>query len=167
MIPRFLLVLALLPVSLAAHEKPETPQPKITANLASHEKVGPPKPKIPPKVLAAFNAAVAFADVGYTASKVHRHDFVEYDPLAKPLVHHTPLAFGVASGEVVGLQWLAGRMRRSERWHRVWWLPQSVAITAHAYALGTSVRNFSDAGNSLNSRWASDLHHSRTIGGTK
>jgi hypothetical protein len=164
---RFLLALALLPVSLAAHEKPETPQPKITVNGATHEKVETRQAKIAPKVLTALNAAVAFADAGYTASKEHRHDFVESDPLAKPFVHHTPLALSITSGEVVGLQWLAGRMRRSERWHRVWWLPQSVAITAHAYALGTSVRNFSDAGNSLNSRWASDLHHSRTIGGTR
>jgi hypothetical protein len=164
---RFLLALALLPVSLAAHEKTETPQPKITANVASHEKVEAPQPKIAPKVLTALNAAVAFADVGYTASKAHRRDFVEYDPLAKPFVHHTPLSLGLAGGEVVGLQWLAGRMRRSERWHRVWWLPQTVAITAHAYALGTSVRNFSNTGNPSNSRLASDLYHPRITGGRK
>jgi hypothetical protein len=41
------------------------------------------------------------------------------------------------------------------------------AVASHAYALGTSVRNFSNTGNALNSRWASDLHHSRTIGGTR
>lgn len=140
----FLLVLALLPVSLTANEKPETPQPKITANAATHEKVDALQPKIVPRVLTVLNAAVAFADAGYTASKANRRDFVECDPLARPLVHHTPLALGVTGGEVIGLQWLAGRLRRSERWHCVWWLPQSVAITAHAYALGTSVRNFSN-----------------------
>ena len=147
---RVLLALALLPVSLVAQEKPEAPKPKVAA-----------------RVLTALNAAVAFADAGYTASKEHRRDFVEYDPLAKPFVHHTPLSLGLAGGEVIGLEWLAGRMRRSERWHRVWWLPQSVAITAHAYALGTTVRNFSTAGTPLNSRWASDLHHPQTIGGAK
>jgi len=124
-----LLALALLPVSLAAQEKTETPQPKIA-----------------PKVLTALNGAVAFADEGYTASKTHRLDFIESDPLAKPFVHHTPLAVGLVAGEVVGLNWLAGRMRRSERWHRVWWVPQTVAVAAHGYALGTSVRNFSNTG---------------------
>jgi hypothetical protein len=162
-----LLAMALLPVCLAAEEKPETPQPKITANATAHAKVEISLPKIAPKVLTALNAAVAFADAGYTASKAHRHDFVEYDPLAKPLVHHTPLALTAVSGEVVGLQWLAGCMRHSERWHSVWWLPQIIAITAHAYALGTSVRNFSNTGNPLNSRLAFDLHYPRTLGGIK
>ena len=164
---RFLLALALLPVSLVANEKPEAPQPKITPDVASHEKAATLQPKIAPRVLTALNAAVAFADAGYTASKAHRHDFVEYDPLAKPFVHHTPLALGVTTGEVVGLQWLAGRMRRSERWHRVWWLPQSIAITAHAYALGTTVRNFSNTGNPSNSRLASEPYHLRITGGIK
>ena len=164
---RFLLVLALLPVSLTAHETPETPQPKIAANGATHKKVETRQANIAPKLLTALNAAAAFADAGYTASKAHRNDFVEYDPLAKPFVHHTPLSLGLAGGEVIGLEWLAGRMRRSERWHRVWWLPQSVAITAHGYALGTSVRNFSDTANPSKSRLASDLHYPQTLGGTK
>ena len=98
--------------------------------------------------------------------KVHHHYFVEYDPLAKPLVHHTPLALTVVGGEVVGLQWLASRMRHSERWHCVWWLPQSIAITAHGYALGTTVRNFSSAANPPKSRLASGQHYPLTIGGT-
>lgn len=147
---RVLLALALLPVSLVAQEKPEAPKPKVAA-----------------RVLTALNAATAFADAGYTASKTHRKDFVENDPLAKPLVHHTPLAMTVVAGEVIGLNWLASRMRRSDRWRRVWWLPQSVAIAAHACALGTTVRNFSDPGNPLSSRWAHDRLQSRTIGGTK
>ena len=147
---RLLLPFALLPVSLVAQEKPETPQPKIAA-----------------KVLTVLNAAAAFADASYTASKVHRRDFVECDPIAKPFVHNTPLAMTVVAGEVIGLNWLAGRMRRSERWHRVWWLTQTVAITAHAYALGTTVRNFSSTGSPLNSRLASDLHHPRSTGGAK
>lgn len=41
------------------------------------------------------------------------------------------------------------------------------AVASHAYALGTSVRNFSKTGNPLNSRLAFDLHYPRTRGGTK
>jgi len=99
---RVLLALALLPVALVAQEKPEAPKPKVAA-----------------RVLTALNAATAFADAGYTASKTHRKDFVENDSLAKPLVHHTPLAMTVVAGEVIGLNWLASRMRRSDRWRRV------------------------------------------------
>jgi hypothetical protein len=111
-----------------------TPGLALAQTLVDNPK---PKPKPVLVLLTVSQASLAFADVAFTQSV--RRDyrvFTEHDPLAREVVKHPALAYGLAGAETVGAAWLGGRMRRSQRWHRVWWLPQTIGIAGHAYALG-------------------------------
>jgi len=72
--------------------------------------------------------AAAAIDMQESASL--RPHFHEDDPLAKPFAK-LPLPAYYADGMAFAtvINWLAWRMARSERWHRVWWLPQACSIT--------------------------------------
>ena len=61
-----------------------------------------------------------------------RPHFHEDDPLAKPFAK-LPLPAYYATGIVfaTGVNWLGWRLARSERWHRVWWLPQVCSIAGN------------------------------------
>ena len=75
-----------------------------------------------------------------TATVGHRYWRInEEDPLIKPLTQ-VPAPVFVAGGGALetGVNWLAWRMGRSRRWHRVWWLPQICAVGANAYGYDVS-----------------------------
>jgi len=61
-----------------------------------------------------------------------RPHFHEDDPLAKPFAK-LPLPAYYAHGFAfaTGVNWLGWRMARSEKWHKVWWLPQVCSITGN------------------------------------
>lgn len=63
----------------------------------------------------------------------------EQDPLVKPFTQMPAPAF-VAGGVAfeTGVNWVAWRMERSRRWHRIWWLPQVCAVGANAYGYDIS-----------------------------
>ena len=88
--------------------------------------------------LTLANGGLAFADVGYTRAN-WGPGAREYDPLARPIIEHGGVCYALAGAETVGLAWLGGRMRRSRRWYRVWWMPQAVGIAGHAYALSRTM----------------------------
>lgn len=116
-----------------ANELPSTPDPKVAAEQRAPFKRA---------LLGAAHASAAFADTAYTQAHIYAPGAYERDPFARPIVRHAGLAYGVAAGEMAGLWWLSGRMERSERWHRVWWVPQAVAIGLHAGALAQSIHSW-------------------------
>jgi hypothetical protein len=63
----------------------------------------------------------------------------EQDPLVKPFTQ-VPAPVFVAGGVAfeTGVNWLAWRMGRSRRWHKIWWLPQVAAVGANAYGYDIS-----------------------------
>jgi hypothetical protein len=74
--------------------------------------------------------AAATMDMQESASL--RPWFHEDDPLAKPFAKlHLPAYYATGFAFATGVNWLGWRMARSERWHRVWWLPQVCSIAGN------------------------------------
>jgi hypothetical protein len=86
-------------------------------------------------ILSAGVYSAAWLDMTETQSSMP--NFTEADPLARPfLLLPKPLYY--ASGTMLGtaVNWLGWKMQRSERWHRIWWLPQAVSIAVNLSAYG-------------------------------
>ena len=73
--------------------------------------------------------------------------FHEDDPFARPFLRLPAPAY-YASGALLatGVNWLGWKMSRSERWHKIWWLPPSdvhggkpVRLRLHARATSTAL----------------------------
>ena len=81
-------------------------------------------------LLSAGVYAAAAMDMQESASL--RPHFHEDDPLAKPFAK-LPLPAYYAHGFAfaTGVNWFGWRMARSEKWHRIWWLPQVCSITGN------------------------------------
>ncbi len=70
--------------------------------------------------------------------------FVDGDPLARPIVNlPTPAYFTLGFALATGMNWVGWRLKRSSRFKRIWWLPQTGQITANVYfgATGLCSRN--------------------------
>src|SRR5271166_6530295 len=60
-------------------------------------------------------------------------DFTEHDPLARPFVTlPRPAYYACGFALTTGVNWLGYRMSRSPKWRKVWWLPQSISISANS-----------------------------------
>ena len=76
------------------------------------------------------------------AIRQHDPSFQETDPLARPFTRLPPPAYyAVGFAMVTGLDWVSLRMARSERWHRIWWLPQVCAIGGNLFGYTYSMRS--------------------------
>lgn len=96
----------------------------------------PDSPK--PKILLVAQGGLSVSDAAYTES-FWAPGAKEFDPLARPVMEHKGLAVSLAVVETAGCYWLGQRMRRSERFHRIWWVPQTAGILGHAYALSRTL----------------------------
>lgn len=68
--------------------------------------------------------------------------FQENDPLARPLTRlPAPAYYAVGAVLVTGVNWMSLRMARSARWHRIWWLPQALAIGGNIFGFGYSEKS--------------------------
>ncbi len=86
-------------------------------------------------VLSVGVYAAAFMDMGESDSL--RPWFKEQDPLAKPFATMpTPAYYITGVAFATGINWLGLKMARSERWHRVWWLPQVCSIAGNLIGFG-------------------------------
>jgi len=64
-------------------------------------------------------------------------NFREADPLARPfLLLPKPLYYVSGTMMGTGVNWLGLKMQRSERWHRIWWLPQVISIAGNLSGYG-------------------------------
>lgn len=63
--------------------------------------------------------------------------FHEDDPFTKPIATlPAPAYYATGFAFATGINWLAWRMARSERWHKVWWLPQVASIAGNTVGYG-------------------------------
>lgn len=95
-----------------------------------------------PNILTIALAEVATAD-GFSTRAMIKAGYWEADPVGRAFIGRYPTwkrmaPFGAV--EVVGSAWLARKMRNSERFHKVWWIPQAVLIGAHAYGTANNIR---------------------------
>jgi hypothetical protein len=79
--------------------------------------------------------AAAFMDMGESVSL--RPRFQERNPLAKPFATLPAPAYYIAgTAFATGINLVGLKMARSERWHRVWWLPQVGSISGNLFGFG-------------------------------
>ena len=93
------------------------------------------------KLLTLASGAAVTLDM--TTTTVSRLDYGNYetDPLARPIVDlPTPAYFAVGYTEAAAIDWLGLRMYRSHRWHRVWWLPQTLQIADNLWGAGSTIK---------------------------
>ncbi len=100
--------------------------------------------------LSAATYTAAALDMHATADaeewfKKHPHVYLgptETDPLARPFVRLPRPAY-YACGFVLatGVNWLGYRMSHSHKVREVWWLPQSVSISANSWGYKTRRSN--------------------------
>lgn len=93
-------------------------------------------------LLTAVGSVAAGLDVGQTAHDKTSwgKDFHEDDALARPLVLlPNPAYISIAASGIIGLDYMANRMRKSGHFPRTWWVPQAVQIalnvTGFSYTL--------------------------------
>lgn len=90
-------------------------------------------------LLSSLAYGAAFLDMHESAS--HRPNFQEYDPLAKPFVNlPAPAYYAIGATITTGVNWLSWKMAHSERWHRVWWLPQAISVFGNSFGYGYTVK---------------------------
>jgi hypothetical protein len=106
-------------------------------------------PKIPWLSLSAATYTAAAFDMHATAKAVELGKkypafylgYPEADPIARPLVRlPRPAYYACGFALATGVNWLGYRMSRSHKWRKVWWLPQSISISANSYGYHTSSR---------------------------
>jgi len=112
------------------------------ANPASRIAIAPKSPNPPkaPKLNFILLGGLAYAAAGMdmhdtedSINRCKRHYCLgdpEGDPIARPLTHlPAPAYYATGFAMVTGVNWLGWKMGRSARWHKVWWLAQTVAIS--------------------------------------
>jgi hypothetical protein len=86
-------------------------------------------------VLSAGVYAAAGLDMQQSESMMPHFD--ERDPLARPFLRlPAPAYYASAALFATGVNWLGWRMARSERWHKIWWLPQAASMAGNMAGYG-------------------------------
>jgi len=86
-------------------------------------------------VLSAGVYTAAGLDMQQSESMMPHFD--ERDPLARPFLRlPAPAYYASAALLATGVNWLGWRMARSERWHKIWWLPQVASMAGNMAGYG-------------------------------
>jgi hypothetical protein len=100
-----------------------------------------PSPSKAWRALAAFNFTATMMDVGATINDKNNWGeyFYERNPMAQPIVHLPNAAFAtVFAVDSVGVSMIGLKLQRSERFHRIWWLPQLLDAGSHLWGFEVS-----------------------------
>jgi hypothetical protein len=128
-----------IPIALVQHAIHD-PQISSSADAEASPRLKPRKAIIrarisPYFILSAGIYAAAWLDMTETQSSMP--NFKEEDALVRPfLLLPKPLYYASGTMLGTGVNWLGLKMQRSERWHKIWWLPQAVSIAANLSGYG-------------------------------
>jgi len=86
-------------------------------------------------VLSAGVYTAAGLDMQLSESMLPHFD--EKDPLARPFLRlPAPAYYASAALFATGINFLGWKMARSERWHKIWWLPQVTSMAGNLAGYG-------------------------------
>lgn len=96
------------------------------------ERIPPIRDRSPRKFALVATAVYSAAFLDMQESISLRPGFNEHDPIARPFTH-LPAPGYYAAGAVLatGVNWVAWKMARSDRLHRLWWVPQLCSIAGN------------------------------------
>jgi hypothetical protein len=120
-----------------------TPHDFRATPVSAKESVSPQKQKNSPKdpkleflLLSGLAYAAAGMDMHDTVDSINRCKHyhcvgdAEGDPVARPFTHlPTPAYYVSGYALVTGVNWLGWKLGKSARGRKVWWLPQTIAIS--------------------------------------
>ncbi len=96
-------------------------------------------------VLSGIHGAVAYADT-YTTQRNLSLGAVELNPLTRSLqMHGKPLAYASTTAGVLGVSWIANRMKHSNNRiiNKIWWVPQVTLTVGSAYGTAYNLQKYS------------------------
>jgi hypothetical protein len=66
----------------------------------------------------------------------------EGNPIARPFVElPKPAYYACGLALATGVNWLGYKMSRTRKWRKIWWLPQSISISANTWGYRTQRSN--------------------------
>jgi|HubBroStandDraft_6_1064221.scaffolds.fasta_scaffold118649_1 hypothetical protein len=134
--------------AFAQNLKPGTPAGLLSTNSSPAADVSPahfkelerPSLRANRKKFIAMSLAVyglAFLDMHETMSL--EPGLVEHDPLARPFTKLPQPAFYLTGAAMsTGVNFVAWKLGRSPKWHKMWWVPQAACAYGNIYGYGTT-----------------------------
>lgn len=95
------------------------------------------KPPLPKSFFVLSAGVYTAAGLDMQRSESMLPHFDEKDPVARPFMRLPPPAYcASATLFATGVNFLGWKMARSERWHKIWWLPQVTSMAGNLAGYG-------------------------------
>jgi hypothetical protein len=95
------------------------------------------KPALPKSFFVLSAGVYAAAGLDTQRSESMLPNFDERDPIVRPFLRlPAPAYYASAALFATGINLLGWKMARSERWHKIWWLPQVTSMAGNLAGYG-------------------------------
>ena len=95
------------------------------------------KPALPKSYWILTAGVYAAAGLDMQRSESMLPNFDEKDPVVRPFLRlPAPAYYASAALFATGINFLGWKMARSERWHKIWWLPQVASMAGNMAGYG-------------------------------
>jgi hypothetical protein len=143
----FMFLVALLPVARAqivpvsltktTAADSKVPRGAVLAPLPHTEIRRAVRPALPKSFWALTAGVYTAAGLDMQRSESMLPDFDERDPIVRPFLRlPAPAYYASATLFATGINFLGWKMARSERWHKIWWLPQVTSMAGNLAGYG-------------------------------
>ena len=115
----------------------EIPDGVMLAPLPQSELRRAVKPALPKSFWVVTAGVYMAAGLDMQRSESMLPDFDESDPIVRPFLRlPAPAYYASAALFATGINFLGWKMARSERWHKIWWLPQVATMAGNLAGYG-------------------------------
>lgn len=124
----------IVPVSLTKTTVADSriPSGTVLAPLPRNEPRRAIKTALPKSFFVLSAGVYTAAGLDMQLSESMLPHFEEKDPLARPFLRlPAPAYYASAALFATGVNFLGWKMARSERWHKIWWLPQVASMAGN------------------------------------
>ncbi len=95
------------------------------------------KPALPKSFFVLTVGVYAAAGLDVQRSESMLPNFDEKDPVVRPFLRlPAPAYYASAALFATGINFLGWKMARSERWHKIWWVPQVASMAGNFAGYG-------------------------------